>query len=117
MTFVTGYLSALHAASGGTARISAASHCLHHVRLLDNPARTGVSQTRSRCSAGRSLRGCPPDLGVWLSIGLRSRRAPCRGVAPEGTAQLAVAMPASQSPIRRGKGEYGMATMFIGVAQ
>ena len=63
-------------------------------------------QTRSRCSAGCSPRGCPPECRVWLSFGLRSRRAPCRGVAPEGTAQLAVAMPASPSlPVRARRGE------------
>ena len=55
-----------------------------------------------------------PDMWVWLSIGLRSRRAPCRGVAPEGTAQLVVAVPASRSHWFTRKGECWM-RVFIGV--
>jgi hypothetical protein len=36
----------------------------------------------------------PTGVIVWLCIGLRSRRAPCRCVAEEGSAQLEVAVPA-----------------------
>ena len=57
----------------------------------------------------------PTQRWVWLSFGLRPRRAPWRGVAPEGTAQLVVAMPASQSLWVREKGEYDVAKVFIGV--
>src|SRR4051812_36488212 len=47
-------------------------------------------------------RGCPP-VRVWLSSGLRPRRAPWRGVAREGTARLEVALPVlADNPMRRG---------------
>ncbi len=44
-----------------------------HSRLLRRLHAGSVSgQTRSRCPAGRSHRGCPPAVWVWLSSGLRT---------------------------------------------
>jgi hypothetical protein len=56
-----------------------------------------------------------PAMWVWLSIGLRTRRASCRGVAPEGTAQLVVAMPASRSPVDPARKGQCYMKVFIGV--
>ena len=52
---------------------------------------------------------------VWLSNGLRPCRAPWRGVAQEGTAQLEVAMPTSPFPNGSRKGESVMEQVIIGV--
>src|SRR3954452_625449 len=60
--------------------------------LVDFRYGIGPARLVSRCPAGRSLRRLPTDW-VWLSSGLRPRRAPWRGVAPEGTARLKVALP------------------------
>ena len=73
------------------------ARCPRLSRLLEN-FRSDRCPARSRRSAGRSHRGCPPVVSVWLSFGLRARRAPRGGVAPEGTALLVVALPARRSP-------------------
>ena len=58
-------------------------------RLLAGPV---SGQTRSRCPAEGSPRGCPPSIGVAL---FRSavRRAPLTRRGSKGTAQLVVALP------------------------
>src|SRR6266498_5178484 len=57
--------------------------------------RLGPGQARSRCSTGRSLRGCPPVgwCGSPLACGLVGHR--WRGVAQEGSALLEEALPSS----------------------
>src|SRR3954465_14588249 len=60
--------------------------------LVDFRYGIGLARLVSRCPAGRSLRRLP-TCRVWLSSGLRPRRAPWRGVAPEGIARLEVALP------------------------
>ncbi|WP_306439290.1 IS110 family transposase [Nocardioides antri] len=61
-------------------------------------------QTRSRCSAGRSLLGCPPCARGVAHYRFAARRASWRCVAQEGTALLVVAM-----PVRRTTSAHGQA--------
>src|SRR5215213_6212496 len=60
--------------------------------LVDFRYGIGPARLVSRCPAGRSLLRLPTG-SVWLSSGLRPRRAPWRGVAQEGIARLEVALP------------------------
>src|SRR5215211_921441 len=60
--------------------------------LVDFRYGIGLAGLVSRCPAGRSLRRLP-TCWVWLSSGLRPRRSPWRGVAPQGIARLEVALP------------------------
>ena len=52
---------------------------------------------------------------MWLNLGLRSRRAPCRSVAEEGSAQFFVAVPARRQPTDDGGKAKFMSRVFIGV--
>src|SRR5438309_155255 len=63
------------------------------------PARLGRGDRR-----GSSLIGCPPIVGV-AQIWHAFRRSPWRGEAPEGTAQLEVALPSSPDPTPVDRGE------------
>src|SRR6266498_2038572 len=77
--------------------------------------RLGPGQARSRCSTGRSLRGCPPVgwCGSPLACGLVGHR--WRGVAQEGSARLVEALPSS--PMTDAVGSTGrpvMGRMIIG---
>ena len=57
----------------------------------------------------------PTRCWVWLIFGLRSRRSPCRCVAPEGSAPLSAAVPTRRSSIATAEGDRCMARVFIGV--
>ena len=46
---------------------------------------------------------------------MHCRRSPCRGVAPEGSAQLVIAMPASQSQVVQCARAARVMRVFIGV--
>ena len=63
-------------------------------RRLDDSSRTGVRPDSVQAFGGMLSLRLPTCVLVWLSSGLRARRAPCRSVAPEGSALLVAAMPA-----------------------
>jgi hypothetical protein len=71
-------------------------------------------QTRSRCSAGRSLLRLPTT--CWCGSQLDCvRRTPWRGVAQEGTAQLEEAIPTSPFPTGFEERRSVMEQVIIGV--
>lgn len=71
--------------------------CHSDSELLDDSQTTGVRPDSVQVLGGTLSLRLPTRVWVWLYSGLRSRRAPWWGVAQEGCARLAAAMPDSPS--------------------
>ena len=76
-------------------------------RLLDDCQQVRCLARLGPGDRREALHAAAHPLRVWLIDGLRSRRSPCRCVAPEGSAPLSAAVPARRPSIATAEGRAG----------